>query len=180
RFRIADGAGDFYLVVSALVPYKRIDLAIGAARRLDRRLVIVGTGPEERRLKALAGPRVEFLGWRDDREVADLYARCRAVLFPAVEDFGIVPLEAAAAGRPAIALGPGGVPETLGGLAAAAPARTAVFFAKRPAGALTARWAPSRPPRTGSTPRRCGRAPRSSTGRSSSVGSSSTSTRAGG
>ena len=136
RFRIADGAGDFYLVVSALVPYKRIDLAIGAARRLDRRLVIVGTGPEERRLKALAGPRVEFLGWRDDREVADLYARCRAVLFPAVEDFGIVPLEAAAAGRPTIALGRGGVLETMVGLGAGDAAPTAVFFGEQTAEAL--------------------------------------------
>src|SRR5256712_12298025 len=82
RFRIADRVDDYYLVVSALVPYKRIDLAIGAARRLGRRLLIVGTGPEERRLKALAGPGVEFLGWRGDREGAGLYARCRAGLFP--------------------------------------------------------------------------------------------------
>jgi len=128
RFRIADRVDDYYLVVSALVPYKRIDLAIGAARRLGRRLRIVGTGPEERRLKALAGPGVEFLGWRDDREVAELYARCRAVLFPAVEDFGIVPLEAAAAGRPTIALGRGGVLETMIGLGADHAAPTAVFF----------------------------------------------------
>jgi len=128
RFRIADRMDDYYLVVSALVPYKRIDLAIGAARRLGRRLRIVGTGPEERRLKALAGPGVEFLGWRDDREVAELYARCRAVLFPAVEDFGIVPLEAAAAGRPTIALGCGGVLETMIGLGADHAAPTAVFF----------------------------------------------------
>jgi glycosyltransferase involved in cell wall biosynthesis len=131
RFRIADRVDDFYLVVSALVPYKRIDLAIGAARRLDRRLVIVGTGPEEPRLKALAGPRVEFLGWRDDREVADLYARCRAVLFPAVEDYGIVPLEAAAAGRPTIALGRGGVLETMIGLGTEGAAPTALFFSEQ-------------------------------------------------
>src|SRR5437016_5659390 len=129
RFDVADeNPGDFYLVVSALAPYKRIDLAIGAARRLGRRLLIVGTGPEERRLKALAGPGVEFLGWRDDREVAELYARCRAVLFPAVEDFGIVPLEAAAAGRPTIALGRRGVLETMIGLGADHAAPTAVFF----------------------------------------------------
>src|SRR5207249_6468854 len=85
---------DYYLVVAALVPYKRIDLAIGAARRLGRRLVIVGAGPEDRRLRALAGPGIEFLGWPADGEVADLYARCRAVLFPAVEESGVVPLEA--------------------------------------------------------------------------------------
>src|SRR5207244_890271 len=102
----------------ALVPYKRIGLAIGAARRLGRRLRIVGTGPEERRLKALAGPGVEFLGWRDDREVAELYARCRAVLFPAVEDFGAVPLRAPAAGgssaRGSHAEGPLASPRALG------------------------------------------------------------------
>ncbi|OLD76947.1 MAG: glycosyl transferase family 1 [Candidatus Rokubacteria bacterium 13_1_20CM_4_70_14] len=155
RFRIADRVDDYYLVVSALVPYKRIDLAIGAARRLGRRLVIVGAGPEDRRLRALAGPGIEFLGWRDDREVADLYARCRAVLFPAVEDFGIVPLEAAAAGRPTIALGRGGVLETMVGLESApasghprsvpgaqAPmngaAPTAVFFREQTVEALTA------------------------------------------
>jgi len=136
RFRIADRVDDYYLVVSALVPYKRIDLAIGAARRLGRRLLIVGTGPEERRLKALAGPSIEFLGWRDDREVAELYARCRAVLFPAVEDFGIVPLEAAAAGRPTVALGRGGVLETMVPLGAEHAAPTALFFAEQTVEAL--------------------------------------------
>jgi glycosyltransferase involved in cell wall biosynthesis len=114
RFRLADGAPeDFYLVVSALVPYKRVDLAVDAATRLGRRLRVVGTGPEEGRLRARAGPTVEFLGWRPDAEVAELYRRCRAVLFPGLEDFGIVPLEAMAAGRPVIAYGAGGVLETV-------------------------------------------------------------------
>jgi glycosyltransferase involved in cell wall biosynthesis len=128
RFRIADRVDDFYLVVSALAPYKRVDLAIGAARRLGRRLVVVGVGPEARRLKALAGPRIEFLGWRPDAEVAQLYARCRAVIFPSVEDYGIVPLEAAAAGRPTIALARGGALETMVGLDAPEGPPTAVFF----------------------------------------------------
>jgi glycosyltransferase involved in cell wall biosynthesis len=127
RFRPAERLDDYYLVVSALVPYKRVDLAIAAAGRLDRRLVVVGTGPEEARLRAMAGPGVTFLGWRSDAEVAELYARCRAVLFPSVEDYGIVPLEAAAAGRPTIALGRGGVLETMIGLDGAEPP-TAVFF----------------------------------------------------
>jgi len=135
RFRVADTIGDYYLVVSALVPYKRVDLAIDAANRLGRRLLVVGTGPEEGRLRALAGPTVEFLGWRHDREVAALYARCRALLFPALEDFGIAPLEAAAAGRPTIALGRGGALETMVGLDAAEPA-TAVFFHEQTAEAL--------------------------------------------
>ena len=127
RFRVADAIDDYYLVVSALAPYKRVDLAIGAANRLGRRLLVVGTGPEEARLRARAGPTVEFLGWRHDREVAALYARCRALLFPAVEDFGITPLEAAAAGRPTVALARGGALETMVGLGADEPP-TAVFF----------------------------------------------------
>jgi glycosyltransferase involved in cell wall biosynthesis len=131
RFEVADGAEDYYLVVGALVSYKRIDLAIGAANRLGRRLVVVGTGPEEARLRALAGPTVSFLGWRPDAEIARLYARCRALVFPGVEDFGITPLEAAAAGRPTIALAQGGALETMVGLDAAEAPPTAVFFAEQ-------------------------------------------------
>jgi len=114
RFDLADGdGGDFYLMVSALVPYKRIDLAIAAVARLGRRLLVVGSGPEERALRTVAAPGVEFLGWRSDAETADLYRRCRAVLFPGVEDFGIVPLEAMAAGRPVVAFAAGGALETV-------------------------------------------------------------------
>jgi glycosyltransferase involved in cell wall biosynthesis len=138
RFRIADTLDDYYLVVSALVPYKRVDLAVAAAGRLGRRLVVVGTGPEEARLRALAGPGVTFLGWRSDAEVAELYARCRAVLFPSVEDYGIVPLEAAAAGRPTIALGQGGALETMVGLGTGSEPPTAVFFAEATVDALAA------------------------------------------
>ena len=136
RFEIAEAADDYYLVVGALVPYKRIDLAVGAANRLGRRLVVVGTGPEEARLRALAGPSVSFLGWRPDAEIARLYARCRALIFPAVEDFGITPLEAAAAGRPTIALARGGALETMVGLGAAETPPTAVFFAEQTLDAL--------------------------------------------
>jgi glycosyltransferase involved in cell wall biosynthesis len=127
RFAIAAKPEDYYLVVSALVPYKRVDLAVLAATRANRRLLVVGRGPEEARLRALAGPGVTFLGWRSDAEVADLYARCQAVLFPSVEDFGIVPLEAAAAGRPTLALARGGALETMVALGAG-PSPTAVFF----------------------------------------------------
>jgi glycosyltransferase involved in cell wall biosynthesis len=136
RFEIGDAADDYYLMVSALVPYKRIDLAVGAANRLQRRLVVVGTGPEEARLRALAGPTVSFLGWRSDAEIARLYARCRALIFPAVEDFGITPLEAAAAGRPTIALARGGALETMVGLDAAEAPPTAVFFPEQSVDAL--------------------------------------------
>lgn len=138
RFAIApDGPGDYYLVVSALVPYKRVDLAVAAATRMGRRLVVVGAGPEARRLSANAGPRVEMLGWRSDAEIADLYARCRAVLFPAMEDFGIVPLEAMASGRPVIAYGVGGATETVIGLDAAADAPpTGLLFHEQTVDAL--------------------------------------------
>ncbi len=138
RFGISDAVEDFYLVVSALTPYKRVGLAVEAARRLGRRLLVVGTGPDERRLRALAGPTVEFLGWRSDVEVATLYSRCRAVLFTAVEDFGIVPLEAAAAGRPTIALARGGALETMVGLDASEEAPSAVFFDAQTVDALVA------------------------------------------
>jgi glycosyltransferase involved in cell wall biosynthesis len=138
RFQPVPTPDDFYLVVSALVPYKRIDLAVEAATRLRRRLLVVGTGPEAQRLRAVAGPTVEFLGWRSDEEVAELYARCRAVLFPAVEDYGIVPLEAAAAGRPTVALGRGGARETMIGLGEAQDAPTAVFFDEQTVESLSA------------------------------------------
>jgi glycosyltransferase involved in cell wall biosynthesis len=130
RFRIEESPGDYYLVVSALTPYKRIELAVEAASRLRRRLLVVGTGPVERRLRALARPGVEFLGWRDDAEVADLLARCRALLFPGIEDFGITPLEAMASGRPVIALGQGGAVETVVPPGAAGPP-TGLFFQRQ-------------------------------------------------
>ena len=113
RFRPGEGEGDYYLVVSALVPYKRVDLAVAACARLRRPLVVVGAGPEARRLRRAAGAAVEFLGPRSDPEVATLYANCRALLFPGLEDFGIAPLEAQAAGRPVIAYGEGGAGETV-------------------------------------------------------------------
>jgi glycosyltransferase involved in cell wall biosynthesis len=130
RFRIEETVDDYYLVVSALTPYKRVDLAIEAANRLRRRLIVVGSGPEERRLRALAGPTVELLGWRDDAEVAELYARCRALLFPPREDFGITPLAAMAAGRPVLAFGQGGARETVVEPGGAEPP-TGLFFAEQ-------------------------------------------------
>jgi glycosyltransferase involved in cell wall biosynthesis len=104
---------DYYLVVSRLVRYKRVDLAIEACNQLKRRLLIVGSGPEAARLREKAGPTIEFLGKLGDGEVATLYARCKAFLFPGFEDFGITPLEAQAAGRPVVAFGRGGATETV-------------------------------------------------------------------
>ncbi len=116
--------GEGYLVVSALVPYKRVDHAIRACAALGRRLTIVGRGPEESRLRALAdslGAEVEFTGFASDDELAGYYRRARALLFPGVEDFGIVPVEAISCGCPVLALAEGGVLDSM-------TDETALFF----------------------------------------------------
>ncbi len=105
--------GSYDLVVSALAPYKRIDLALEAYRGTGRPLWIVGTGPEEARLRAIAPAEASFLGRQTDLELRALLRGCRAVLMPGVEDFGIVPLEAMACGRPAVVFAEGGGAETV-------------------------------------------------------------------
>jgi glycosyltransferase involved in cell wall biosynthesis len=102
-----------FLIVSALVPYKRLDVAIEACRRLAAPLTIVGTGPEEARLRALAGPDARFVGWLPDEDIRTLYRSAAATLLPGTEDFGIVPLESQACGTPVVALGDGGALETV-------------------------------------------------------------------
>ena len=102
-----------YLCVSALVPYKRIDSAVRVCSATNRPLVVIGKGPDRERLERLAGPSVSFLGWQTDEVIRDHYQRCRALLFPGEEDFGIVPAEAMACGAPVIALGRGGAAETV-------------------------------------------------------------------
>lgn len=121
---------DYYLCVSALVPYKRIDLAVEACNRLGRRLVVIGQGPERRRLARLAGPTVELVGWRTDAEIRCHLRRARALLFPANEDFGIVPLEASACAAPVIAYGAGGATETILPASEKSPG-TGFFFAEQ-------------------------------------------------
>ena len=103
----------YYLCVSALVPYKRIDVAVAACAQLGRRLVVIGTGPELARLKRLADEHVEFVGWASDEVIRRHLRQCRALLFPPNEDFGIVPLEAQACGTPVIAYHDGGATETI-------------------------------------------------------------------
>jgi glycosyltransferase involved in cell wall biosynthesis len=103
----------YFLVVSALVPYKRIEIAVAVCDRLRLPLKVVGEGTELARLEAMAGPTVEFLGRRTDEEVRELYRGAVAVLLPGEEDFGIVPVEAQACGRPVIALRRGGALETV-------------------------------------------------------------------
>ena len=113
RFQTSTQIEDYYLVLSRLVPYKRIDLAVEACKRLNRRLVIIGDGPDRERLEKLAGPKTEFLGRQTDSQVNHYASRCRALLFPGEEDFGMVPLEVNAAGRPVIAFRGGGAVETV-------------------------------------------------------------------
>jgi len=127
-----EGPGTYDLVVSALAPYKRIDLVLDAYRGSGRALKIAGSGPEQARLRASAQPGVEFLGHVDDIMLRELYRGCRAVLMPGVEDFGIVPLEAMACGRPAIVFADGGGRESV------IPGETGLVFDKPTAEALRA------------------------------------------
>lgn len=105
--------GDYYLIASRLIPYKRIDLAVAAFSRLNKRLVVVGEGRDRAALEAAAGPTVEFRGRLPWAELAQLMAGCRAFIFPGYEDFGLAPLEAQACGRPVIAYGRGGALDTV-------------------------------------------------------------------
>jgi len=113
RFQMANEVDDYYLVLSRLMPYKQIDLAIEACKRMNRRLIIIGDGPDRARLEKLADDRIEFLGRQPDKIVNYYAARCQALLFPGEEDFGMVPLEVNAAGRPVIAYRGGGALETV-------------------------------------------------------------------
>ena len=110
----ADGRhGDYFLVVSRMIPYKRLDIVIDAFTRLKLPLKVVGTGRQEAELKAGAGSNIEFVGSVPDTRLKELYADCRAFIFPGEEDFGITALEAQASGRPVIAYGAGGALETV-------------------------------------------------------------------
>lgn len=124
RFEPTARVEDYFLVVSRLIPYKRIDLAVQAATRLGAPLKIAGRGRDLDKLKALAGPTVEFLGYVPDDQLPDLMARCKAFLFPGLEDFGITPVQAQAAGRPVIAYGGGGALDTV------IPGQTGELFAE--------------------------------------------------
>jgi glycosyltransferase involved in cell wall biosynthesis len=129
---------DSYLAVGRLVSYKRLDLLIAACNRVGRRLRIIGSGPEERKLRALAGRSIEFLGHVESEVLWNEYARCRALLFAAEEDFGMAPVEAQACGRPVIAYGKGGALESIipgSGLGPQSRA-TGVFFHEQSVGAL--------------------------------------------
>jgi glycosyltransferase involved in cell wall biosynthesis len=115
---------DFYLVLGQLTQYKRADLAIKALNEMDRKLVLIGEGIDRRSLEKIAGPNVEFLGWQSDSVVHSHLRRCKALIFPGEEDFGIVPVEAQMVGTPVIAYGIGGAAETV------EDGKTGVFFNK--------------------------------------------------
>ena len=129
-FSISEQLGDFYLMVGQLVGYKRADLAVKAFTRSGKRLIIIGEGEELGSLRAIAGKNVEFLGRQPFEVLRDHYSLCQALIFPGEEDFGIVPLEAMASGRPVIAFGKGGALETV------VDGKTGVFFREQTEDAL--------------------------------------------
>ena len=131
RFRASSEQEDYYLVLARLISYKRIDLAIEACSQLGRKLVVIGDGPDRARLMAKAGPTVKFMSRLSDAEVEHYAARCRALIFPGEEDFGMAPLEVAASGRPTIAYRAGGALETM------VDGVTGVFFDRQEVGDLT-------------------------------------------
>lgn len=124
-FNVTERDDGYFLIVSALVPYKRIELAIRAFNQTSEQLVIVGSGPEEARLKALAGKNIEFAGWTNSAALRAYYENCRAFVFPGEEEFGITAVEAQACGKPVIAYARGGVVETVIGTGRR---KTGVFF----------------------------------------------------
>ncbi len=132
RFAPVDARDDYFLVVSRLVPYKRIDLAVQACTRLGLPLLVGGKGRDRERLEAMAGPTVEFLGFVPDEDLPELFARCRAFIFPGLEDFGITPVQAQAAGRPVIAFKGGGALDTV------IPGKTGLFFEEQTVDSLAA------------------------------------------
>ncbi len=122
RFAGVGPDGDFYLILSRLASYKRLDIAIEACKQLDRRLIVIGDGPARDDLELIAGPKTQFLGRQEDQVVAEYARSCKALIFPGEEDFGMTPVEINAAGRPVIAFKGGGATETV------IEGKTGVFF----------------------------------------------------
>lgn len=125
RFAPASQIDDYYLIVGRLVPYRRIDLLIEAFNKMQRPLRIAGSGRDKERLESMAGPTIEFLGYVPDEDLPDLFAHCKAFMFPGEEDFGIAPIQAMAAGRPVIAYAAGGALDTV------IPGKTGALFAEQ-------------------------------------------------
>jgi len=141
-FQLREDKEEFYVAAGRFVPFKRLDLAVDAfANMPDKRLVMIGDGPEMDKLKAKAGPNVEFLGFQPPAVMHDYLSRARAFIFPSEEDFGIVPVEAQASGTPVIAFASGGALETVVGLGtptAQGKPPTGVFFDEQTPASLQA------------------------------------------
>lgn len=121
-YNISEEDGDYYLIVSRLVKYKRIDLAVEAFNRIGYKLIIIGDGPEKKKLESIAKDNISFLGRLSDEEIKKYYSKCKAFIFPGEEDFGITPVEAQASGRPVIAYYKGGALDTV------LEGKTGIFF----------------------------------------------------
>jgi len=113
KFKVIDENSDYFLIVSTLTPYKRIDLAVQLFNKIGRRLVVIGDGSHREYLEAIAADNIDFLGFKKDEEVREYMQNARALLFPGEDDFGIVPVEAMACGKPVLAFGKGGALETV-------------------------------------------------------------------
>ncbi len=112
-FPLSKASKDYYLIISALVPYKKVDLAVRVFNQLEKPLYIVGSGPEKEKLEAIAGKHIRFFDWVSDQELQEFGQNCKALIFPGEEDFGIVPVEAQSCGKPVIAYRKGGAMETI-------------------------------------------------------------------
>jgi glycosyltransferase involved in cell wall biosynthesis len=130
KFEISDNPKEYFLAVGRLIPYKKFDLIIKACNKLKVPLKIRGTGPEEKKLKSLAGDTIEFIGRLTDEELTKLYSECKAFILPQVEDFGIAPIEAMASGRPVIAYKKGGALDFVD------DGKTGIFFEEQTEDAL--------------------------------------------
>ena len=129
--KVSEERGEYYFVLSRFVSYKRIDIAIEACNKMGRRLIVAGSGGEEEdKLRAMAGPNVEFVGRVSNEQLIDYYSHAKAFLFPGIEDFGLTPLEAMAGGTPVLAYGEGGALETV------VDGETGLFFFEQSADAL--------------------------------------------
>ena len=122
NFKISDDIGDYYLIISRLRPYKKVDVAIEAFNKLGLPLYVIGEGEEKEKLRAMAGPGIKFLGYVSEEKKRKYLSRCKAFIHPQEEDFGITPVESMASGRPVIAYGAGGALETV------VPNKTGILF----------------------------------------------------
>ena len=113
RFKVTPHHENYFLIVSTLTPYKKVDLAVHLFNKIGRRLVVIGDGPHREYLESIAGDNIEFLGFKDDDTVKEYMQNCRALIFPGEEDFGMTPVEAMACGKPVLAFGKGGCTETV-------------------------------------------------------------------